>query len=149
MDSLLVFLLFLLVTWYFDKKGKEKKSPRPQRTRPTLPSQPITWEEAKRGQIPFEIPKIKGAPGSDDLLVVDSEAERAYQNQLARERQAARRAELLAEDARQSPPPESPPVAPAQGEKRGLLTLTPETAREAVVLAEILGKPKAYRKRFS
>lgn len=146
MDSFLVFILILLATWYFDKKGKEKKPPRPQRTRPTLPPQPVSWEEAKGGGLPFEIPKIKGAPGSDDLLVVDSKAERAYQDQLVRERQAARRAEPLAEDARQAMPLEAPLSHPPQGEKRGPLTLTPETAREAVVLAEILGKPKALRR---
>lgn len=146
MDSFWIIVLFLLASWYFDKRAK-KKPQAPQRgPRPTLPPQPVPWEEAQGGNIPFEIPKIKGAPG-EKILVMDSAEAQAYEEKLAEEKQRARRARLLAEDARAVPEPPVPGT-PQKEARQSPFSLTPESAREAVLLAEILGKPKAHRRRL-
>ena len=149
MSLIWMILLFLLIAVLSDQLDGKKKRPRGGVRLPRVklpPSVPQPWGAKERGDgavpIPFEIPELRGAPTSvyreqGEALEETFQAQREMERQ--RERQAAlaqRRAEQAAEGA----------AAPMRS--RGLLpVITPENAQQAVVLAELLGKPKAMRSR--
>lgn len=174
-SSLLVIILFALFAIVMDRLGKKgKKLPRaPKRPDPSAtlpPPLPRPWPSQRGGQpepakerLSFKIPEIKGAPpapGHIDAGGVYREAGAVLkeQHELQQEEQAARRhheayeqakrleetrirAEEQAAYAREAKIPQG-----ESGATRPILpVLTPETAQQAVVLAEILGEPRAHR----
>lgn len=174
-SSLLVIILFALFAIVMDRLGKKgRKLPRaPKRPEPsaTLPSPlPRPWPsqrggqtESAKGRLGFKIPEIKGAPpapGHIDAGGVYREtgAVLKEQHELQQEEQAARRhheayeqakrleeARIRAEEQAAYTRDAKIPQGDAGGPRTILPVLTPESAQQAVVLAEILGEPRAHR----
>lgn len=175
MSFVWLILIFVIIAIVSDKFGGRKR-PRgsvrkrlPQMRLP--PSMPQPWQQDGRGAgsspIAFEIPELRGAPpvrekGGDVCREVDasiaaeSEAHQSEQRDALRrrprevirrrQREASRRQEatcLMEERAAVSPA-----VREAEVRTQSLIpTLTPASMQQAVVLAEILGNPKALRRR--
>lgn len=173
MVVIILFALFAIVMDRLGKKGK--KLPRgPRRPDPTStlpPPLPRPWPSQQRGQqeqgarehLRFKIPEIKGAPpapGHIDAGGVYREAGAVIEEQhaLQQEAQAARRhheayeqakqleeARIRAEEEAAYTRDAKLPQHASGGPRSVLPVLTPETAQQAVVLAEILGEPRAHR----
>ncbi|SFT80940.1 hypothetical protein SAMN02910356_02210 [Selenomonas sp. GACV-9] len=166
METILMIVFFALFAVLSDKMGKKPKVPR----RPQPGSKPpVPWPQEKAekasqqaGKLGFKIPELRNAPSAGTQgSSYDAEAARrqaeeyrerlaAEQRELAHAREravqeAAIRAAEQAEYERQAKV--RPPVRNALKVGRQLPVLTPANAQQAVVLAEILGKPKAYRNR--
>ena len=170
-SSVLAIILFAIMAILSDKLGKKKppkKMPRPFPPRDEgsklPPPMPAPWgTEKKEGNIPFEIPDIKGAPlpkgtideggvyrepgtKMQDMLeayreeMVDKARAAAYEAK-RQEEEAAIRAEEEAVYEQQA------------GLKKSALSenilprFTKEQVQQSIVMAEILGKPKAYQYR--
>lgn len=156
MDSFWLFVLFVILSIVFDRKGKKKPVPRQQRP-VEPPAQP-----GKSQNLGFEVPKLEGAPEPERPVTVQDEqgvwheagsllqehlealeeAERDRRQDEERERRerAIREAEARAYEIQAKLPGRNHIAEPAG-------PLTPEQARAAIVWAEILGKPKALRRR--
>ena len=149
MESVLMIAIFVLFAILSDKKGGKKKTPLP------LPRQSMPSQKKENG-LGFKIPELRNAPGKvyrepGTILqqqmrdyqqeLAAKQREEAYKQQRLQEEQQIRAAEQAAYEV-QAKLPELPAARP----KRNIPVLTPESARQAVVLAEILGKPKAYRR---
>lgn len=149
MESVLMIVIFVLFAVLTDKKGEKKKTPLP------LPRQSMPPQKKGEG-LGFQIPELRNAPGTvyREPGTILSQQMQDYQQELAArkheeeykqqrllEEQQIRAAEQAAyeEQAKLSEMP-----APRPG--WNIPVLTPESARQAVVLAEILGNPKAYRR---
>lgn len=171
-SSVWVIILFAVMAILSDKLGKKKPSkkmppPFPPRgaDRTLPPPMPEPWGKAERGEknVPFEIPDIKGAPlpqgmtdeggiyrepgtKMQDMLeayreeMADKARAAAYEVQ-RRAEEAAIRAEEEAVYAQQAG------LAKKKNARRAavLPRFTPDQIQQAVVMAEILGRPKAYR----
>ena len=155
MDSFWLFVLFVILSIVFDRKGKKKPVPRQQPMEP--PEQP-----ERSGDLGFEVPKLEGAPKPERPATVQDEqgvwheadsvlqehlealeaAERDRRQDEERERRerAIREAEARAYAAQAKLPGHDGAAEPAP-------PLTPEQARAAIVWSEILGRPKALRRR--
>ena len=141
MDSFWVIVLFILFAIFSDRK--DKKKPVPKRRVPDFPRRPLPdIPQPKRERRKIEIPELRGAPPLPDIQttaeVETQEAIRAqqerYQEMLRRKKKQQReQAESRAEKQRaeQMPAPQS--------------TVTLNNLQQAVIWAEILGKPKARR----
>ena len=146
MEFLVVVGILIAISVLDDRvRGKKKVPP------PTVPQEiPRQRSGAQKGGA-FEIPPMRGIPGRIEIGTVDpTEAERALREKWETERRAAekvaaahrhaekqhaaqeRRAEML-----------SAAASPAM---QGLPQWTPHTMQQAVVMAEILGKPRALRR---
>ena len=146
MEFLVVVGILIVISVLDDRvRGKKKVPP------PTVPQEiPRQRSGAQKGGA-FEIPPMRGIPGRIEIGTVDpTEAERALREKWETERRAAekvaaahrhaekqhaaqeRRAEML-----------SATASPAM---QGLPQWTPHTMQQAVVMAEILGKPRALRR---
>lgn len=147
MDVILLIVFFALFSLVTDRMDKKKRLPMPRRSpEKKLPDSmpaPMPQEEP----LPFQIPEIRNAP---------KPAGEVYQETAARKPQAEEKQELL-EKMQRRQAYERPQKEQAQhvraayaadsAEKRRILpVLTPDSAQQAVVLAEILGRPKAYRR---
>lgn len=170
-SSIWVIVLFAIMAILSDKLGKKKPPKRmppfpPRDVDRTLPPpMPEPWGKAERGEknVPFEIPDIKGAPlpqgmtdeggiyrepgtKMQDLLeayreeMADKARAAAYEAQ-RRAEEAAIRAEEEAVYAQQAG------LAKKKTARRAAILpqFTPDQVQQAVVMAEILGRPKAYR----
>lgn len=170
-SSIWVIVLFAIMAILSDKLGKKKppqKMPRPFPSRDEgsklPPPMPSPWGTAKKeGNFPFKIPDIKGAPlpkGATDEGGVYREPGtkmqdmlEAYREEMAdkartaayeakrQEEEAAIRAEEEAIYEKQAGLKKSRPS------ENILPRFTKEQVQQSIVMAEILGKPKAYRHR--
>ena len=141
MDSFWVIVLFILFAIFSDRK--DKKKPVPKRRVPDFPQRPLPdIPQPKRERRKIEIPELRGAPPLPDIRttaeVETRDAIRAqqelYQEMLRRKKKQQReQAESRVEkqQAEQMPAPQS------------MVTLN--NLQQAVIWAEILGKPKARR----
>lgn len=169
-SSVLAIILFAIMAILSDKLGKKKppqKMPRPFPPRDKgsklPPPMPAPWGMEKKGHIPFKIPDLKGAPlpkGTTDEGGVYREPGtkmqdmlEAYREEMAdkaraaayeakrQEEEAAIRAEEEAIYEKQAGLKKSRPS------ENILPRFTKEQVQQSIVMAEILGKPKAYRHR--
>ena len=146
MEFLIVVGILIAISVLDDRvRGKKKVPP------PTVPQEiPRHKRGATKGGA-FEIPPIRGIPSRIEIGTVDpAEAERALRQKWEAERRAAEKAEAaLRQAGRQRAAQErraevlSAAASPAI---KGLPQWTPQTMQQAVVMAEILGKPRALRR---
>ena len=146
MEFLVVVGILIAISVLDDRvRGKKKVPP------PTVPQEiPRQRRGAQKGGA-FEIPPIRGIPSRIEIGTVDpAEAERALRQKWEAERRAAEKAEAaLRQAGKQRTAQErcaeilSAAASPAI---KGLPQWTPQTMQQAVVMAEILGKPRALRR---
>lgn len=170
-SSVLAIILFAVMAILSDKLGKKKppqKMPRPFPPRDEgsklPPPMPSPWGTAKKeGNLPFEIPDIKGAPlpkGATDEGGVYCEPGTKMQDMLEayREEMADKARAAAYEAKRQKEEAAIRAEEEAAYEKQAglkksrpseniLPRFTKEQVQQSIVMAEILGKPKAYRHR--
>ena len=138
MDSFWVIVLFILFAIFSDKKGQKK--PVPKRRVPDLPSRPLPDIMQPRRE-KMEIPELRGAPSRPDVVTVPQVQERdeilaeqrRYQEMLRRKKRRAQAASL--------------PEKTAAAVQSGQLPIGLDSLQQAVIWSEILGKPRAYRKK--
>jgi hypothetical protein len=170
-SSIWIIVLFAIMAILSDKLGKKKppqKMPRPFPPReegsklpPPMPS-PWGTEQAKQkeGHISFEIPDIKGAPlpkGTTDEGVYREPGTKmqdmleTYREEMAdRARAAAYEAKRQEEEAairaeEEAVYEEQAGLRKSAQSKSLLPHFTKEQLQHSIVMAELLGKPKAYR----
>ena len=159
MDTILMIVLFALFAVLSDKIGQKPKVPRRPREEGSQlpPPAPAPWPRKapapkQTGRLGFEIPDLRNDP-SDTVWQQEQEARAreadrqralAYERQRAEEEARIRAAELAAYE--QQAKVKLPSPDPARRRLR-IPALTPAKAQQAVILAEILGRPKAYRNR--
>lgn len=155
--------LIAFIIWVIVQSGKDKKKPTNSREHqpPFPPGIPIPGGESQSQEpaksrfpspIDFEIPPIKGAPGNNSetleypLEYEDSlDYEEGYESVEVNDVPWAwQPAETKTEEAIVSEPE---PTSERKSRQWLPLLKNPETAREAVIYAEIFGKPKALRRR--
>lgn len=169
MDTILMIVLFALFAVLSDKIGQKPKVPRRPREEGSQlpPPAPTPWPRKapapkQTGRLGFEIPELRNDPSapretetaaSDTVWQQEQEARAreadrqralAYERQRAEEEARIRAAELAAYE--QQAKVKLPSPDPARRRLR-IPALTPAKAQQAVILAEILGRPKAYRNR--
>lgn len=136
--------------------------PQPWETRPAAEPEDKAAGSQKK-TLPFEIPELKGAPlpkGETDEGVYREPGTKMqdmleeYREEMAdKARQAAYEAERRTEEAAIRAKEEAVyeqqakiPGLQAKKRKPILPKLTPENIQQSIVMAELLGKPKAYRR---
>ena len=146
MEYLIVIAVAVALAIFDDRvRGKKKVPP------PTVPQDiPRPQKRAEKGRV-FDIPPIRGIP-ADVQVTVDAEVlreqelrikwEEAQRAKRAREREE-RAARLAAEEAQAAA---VLPRATVRETAMMFPQLTPDTMKRAVVLAEVLGKPRALRR---
>ncbi|MDY4474983.1 hypothetical protein [Mitsuokella sp.] len=174
-SSILVIVLFALFAIFMDwlgKKGKKlpsaERRPDPSTTLPPpLPRPWPTRQGSPQGEtkerLGFKIPEIKGAPPApghvdtggvyrESGAVLEEQRQRQQEEQAARQRHEAYEQAKRLEEARIRAEEQASylraaklPQREASGQQPFLPVLTPESAQQAVVLAELLGSPRAHR----
>ena len=146
MEYLIVIAVAVAFAIFDDRvRGKKKVPP------PTVPQDiPRPQKRAEKGRV-FDTPQIRGIP-ADVQVTVDAEVlreqelrikwEEAQRAKRAREREE-RAARLAAEEAQAAA---VLPRATVRETAMMFPQLTPDTMKRAVVLAEVLGKPRALRR---
>ena len=146
MEYLILIILAIGISILDDRFGGKKKVPPP--TLPQEVPRPRRRTKKMQTQERFEIPPMRGVPGQAEITVETEvlraqelrakweEARRAAQQE---KRARERRERLAAEQAAADLPRASAPSAL-------LPHLTADTMKQAVVLSEILGKPRALQK---
>lgn len=140
-------LLFLLVTVIIDRIDSKRNTP--PRKNP-LPRQPR--------RTPIEIPELKNEPRSTDKLIYQEHETVNLEEQLQKQAEEARLRELELEKKRREERTRqleienyerAAKLKPAKTllRPRILPPLNPVNMRDAVVLSEIIGRPKAYRRK--
>lgn len=114
-----VVLLFAIIAIVSDRMDSKKKPP-PKKI--PLPRQPR--------RTPIEIPELKNEPRRTDKIIYQEHETVNVEEQLRKQAEEARLREQELEKKRRILPP-----------------LNPVTMRDAIVLSEIIGKPKAYRRK--
>ena len=148
MEYLIVIAVAVALAIFDDRvRGKKKVPP------PTVPQDiPRPQKRAEKGRV-FDIPPIRGIP-ADVQVTVDAEVLREQElrikwEEARKEAQRAKRArereERLAAEEEQAAAPVLPHVA-VWTSATFLPQLTPDTMKQAIVLAEVLGKPRALRR---
>lgn len=148
MEYLIVIAVAVALAIFDDRvRGKKKVPP------PTVPQDiPRSQKRAEKGRV-FDIPPIRGIP-ADVQVTVDAEVLREQElrikwEEARKEAQRAKRArereERLAAEEEQAAAPVLPHVA-VWTSATLLPQLTPDTMKQAIVLAEVLGKPRALRR---
>ncbi|MBQ1920552.1 MAG: hypothetical protein II176_07555 [Selenomonas sp.] len=143
MDSFWVIVLFILFAVLSDRTGKKK--PVPKRRVPDLGRRPlpdISGPESEPEQIKLEIPELRGAPplpeintsvhvqAEDEIAAQQARYQEMLRQKRKREQQAARETE-----------------AKAAAQRHVESTPSLNDMQQAVVWAEILGKPRALQRR--
>jgi len=169
MDTILMIVLFALFAVLSDKIGQKPKVPRRPREEGSQrpPPAPAPWPrkapaQKQTGRLGFEIPELRNDPAASRETAktapdtawqqeqearareADRQRELAYERQRAEEEARIRAAELAAYEQ------QAKIKLPARNPVRRALqipALTRANAQQAVILAEILGRPKAYRNR--
>lgn len=144
------FVLFLLAALFWGSKQSQEKKTSPPAHREQVPMPvPVALPEdfshgASDGSLGFEVPHLEGAPTSAEGVFyreATEEEEAAKERAKARERALARQ--------RQARKRREEKVSSVENVSRAAFhpaALTPEALVNAVVYAEILGKPKALRR---
>ncbi|MDD6135174.1 MAG: hypothetical protein PUB49_10910 [Selenomonadaceae bacterium] len=146
MESVLMIIVFVLFAVLSDKKGSKKNVPVPRQENPAAKN---------GGKLGFNIPELRNAPDTAkrdaDWILQQEQAyrqeqaakrrEEEYHKQRVREEEQIRAAEQAAYEVQAK----LAKVSRRQPQVR-IPILTPKSAQQAVVLAEILGRPKAYRR---
>ena len=146
MEYLIVIAIAVAFAVFDDRvRGKKKVPP------PTVPQDIPRPRKRAEKHATFEIPPMRGVP-SEIQVTVDAEVLRARElrerwEEQQREAQRVRRARerkerLSAEQMAATAVPCTVMRTPASL----LLELTPNTMQQAIVLAEVLGKPRALRR---
>ena len=138
MDSFWVIVLFILFAIFSDRKGKKK--PGPRRRTPDLPQRPLPDIAPPRRE-KIEIPELRGAPPLPNVRTTPQVQEREailveqqrYQEMMRRKKRR---------DQAAVPQEKQTVAAQTRQPAIGLNTL-----QQAVIWSEILGKPRAYRKK--
>ena len=145
MEFLVVVGILIAISVLDDRvRGKKKVPP------PTVPQEiPRQRRGAQKGGA-FEIPPMRGIPGRIEIGTVDpTEAERALREKWETERRATEKAaahrHAETQHAAQERRAEIQSAA-ASPVMQGLPQWTAQTMQQAVVMAEILGKPRALRR---
>lgn len=170
-SSILAIILFIIMAILSDKLGKKKppkKLPQPfpprEKNGTLPPPMPAPWgkEEQQSPPLPFEIPDLKGAPlpkGTTDEGIYREPGTKmqdmleAYREEMAdKARVAAYEAKRQEEEAAIRAEEEAVYEKQAGLQKSAqraniLPRFTKEQVQQSIVMAEILGKPKAYRHR--
>ena len=150
MEYLIVIAVAVALAIFDDRvRGKKKVPP------PTVPQDiPRPQKRAEKGRV-FDIPPIRGIP-ADVQVTVDAEVLREQElrikwEEARKEAQRAKRAHEREERAARLAAEEAQaavalPRAAVRGTAMMFPQLTPDTMKQAVVLAEVLGKPRALRR---
>lgn len=146
MEYLIVIAVAVAIAVFDDRvRGKKKVPP------PTVPQDIPRPRKRAEQNATFEIPPMRGLP-SDVQVVTDAEVLRAQElrskwEEARREAQRAKRAReraerLAAEEA------QAAAVVPQTAVRKQVLLpqLTADTMAQAIVLAEVLGRPRALRR---
>lgn len=144
MDSFWVIVLFILFAIFSDKK--DKKKPVPRRRVPDLGQRPLPDIPQPRPQKREKIiiPELRGAPPLPEIKTSQQvQAEDAIRAEQERYQEMLRRKKRQERENRETQPvvaavPQSSPV-PVESSGNSL--------QQAVIWAEILGKPRAYRRK--
>ena len=146
MEFLVVVGILIAISVLDDRvRGKKKVPP------PTVPQEiPRHKRGATKGGA-FEIPPMRGIPGdvqvSADMEVLHEQELRAQWEEARRETDRQRR--LLQRRHEERPvQEEQPAMMPAAPRTAAALLpqLTPDTMKQAIVLSEVLGRPRALRR---
>lgn len=161
MDVFLIIVLFALFSVVTDRMDKKKRPPQTTKLpQEPLPKQmPAPWPRRpvpvnQEEPLPFKIPELRNAPMTADeaarkekIRQQEEEYQKRLEEQQHRERRRAQEQRIRAAEQKVC---EIQAKIPRGREPRllnGMIRqLTPESAQQAVVLAEILGRPKAYRR---
>ena len=150
MEYLIVIAVAVAIAVFDDRvRGRKKVPP------PTVPQDIPRPKKRAEQNATFDIPPMRGIP-RDMQVTVDAEVLReqelrtkweearkeAQRAKRAREREE-RAARLAAEEAQAAA---ARPRAAVRGTAMMFPQLTPDTMKQAVVLAEVLGKPRALRR---
>ena len=150
MEYLIVIAVAVAIAVFDDRvRGKKKVPP------PTVPQDiPRPRKRVERNE-KFEIPPLRGVP-SDVQVTIDAEVLREQElrtkwEEARKEAQRAKRAREREERAARLAAEEEQaaaalPRAAVRGTAMMFPQLTPDTMKQAVVLAEVLGKPRALRR---
>ena len=148
MEYLIVIAVAVAIAVFDDRvRGKKKVPP------PTVPQDiPRPRKRVERNE-KFEIPPLRGVP-SDVQVTIDAEVLRAQElrskwEEARREAQRAKRTRERAERLAAEAAPVGAAVVPQTvGRTPSVLLpqLTADTMAQAIVLAEVLGKPRALRR---
>ena len=146
MEFLVVVGILIAISVLDDRvRGKKKVPP------PTVPQEiPRQRRGGQKGGA-FEIPPMRGIPSRIEIGTVDpTEAERVLREKWETERRAAEKAAAAHRHAEKQRTAQERRVdilsAAASPAMQGLPQWTPHTMQQAVVMAEILGKPRALRR---
>ena len=148
MEYLIVIAVAVAIAVFDDRvRGRKKVPP------PTVPQDIPRPRKRVEQNTTFEIPPMRGIP-ADVKITVDAEVLRAQElrskwEEARREAQRAKRARERAERLAAEAAPVGAAVVPqTAGRTPSVLLpqLTADTMAQAIVLAEVLGKPRALRR---
>lgn len=151
MEYLIVIAVAVAIAVFDDRvRGKKKVPP------PTVPQDIPRPKKRTAQNATFEIPPMRGGP-SNVQVTVDAEVLREQElrakwEEARKEAQRAKRARVHEERAVLHPVAEVQTAAAIASQPTGRRTgvalpqLTPDAMKQAIVLAEVLGKPRALRK---
>ena len=146
MEYLVIVAIVVIISLLDDRlRGKKKVPP------PTVPQEIPRPKKRREKSATFEIPPMRGIPGdvqvSADMEVLYEQELRAQWEEARRETERQRR--LLQRRHEERPVREEPPaMMPAAPRTAAALLpqLTPDTMKQAIVLSEVLGRPRALRR---
>ena len=148
MEYLLIIVVTVVIALLDDRiRGRKKVPP------PTVP-QDIPRPQKRKAQRggTFEIPPMRGIPGTAEASV-DAEVLREQElrakweearRAAEREKRVRQREEQAAQEQTETVP--AAPYVPAHQTAALLPRLTPDAMKQAIVLAEVLGRPRALRR---
>ena len=147
MEYLIVIAVAVAIAVFDDRVRDKKKVPPP-----TVPQDIPRPKKRTAQNATFEIPPMRGGP-SDVQVTVDAEVLREQElrakwEEARKEAQRAKRARAHEERAALEVQTAAALASQPTGRRTGvaLPQLTPDAMKQAIVLAEVLGKPRALRK---
>ena len=146
MEYLVIVAIVVIISLLDDRlRGKKKVPP------PTVPQEIPRPKKRREKSATFEISPMRGIPGdvqvSADMEVLHEQELRAQGEEARRETERQRR--LLQRRHEERPvQEEQPAMMPAAPRTAAALLpqLTPDTMKQAIVLSEVLGRPRALRR---
>ena len=146
MEYLVIVAIVVIISLLDDRlRGKKKVPP------PTVPQEIPRPKKRREKSATFEIPPMRGISGdvqvSADMEVLHEQELRAQWEEARRETERQRR--LLQRRHEERPvQEEQPAMMPAAPRTAAALLpqLTPDTMKQAIVLSEVLGRPRALRR---
>lgn len=159
MDAILMIALFVLFSVVSDRLDKKKRPPKPgKKSKRELPRQlPAQWPRhpvptSQDEPLPFAIPELRNAPSpageacQETVAIRQQEKKEKEESRNLLKEQYQQADERQRKEQEQQIPAVKPLPQPVHPVNRWIPMLTPQSAQQAVVLAEILGRPKAYRR---